>query len=120
MIVISGVPGKEQQRDKTGKVLEGAARTPFFGILASWLMAQAREEINSLAQSKRAISQGNLAPNHYWDKTTNKPDKAATIEHMERELNLYKISSRTWYCHTHPAQSGDAFQSHDAHSPSFL
>src|SRR5260370_22367470 len=50
MIVISGVPGKEQQRDKEGKVLEGAARTPFFAILPSWLMAQAREEINALAQ----------------------------------------------------------------------
>src|SRR5581483_9711448 len=28
MVVISGVPGKENLRDKDGKVLEGAARTP--------------------------------------------------------------------------------------------
>ena len=28
MIVISGVPGKEINRDADGKVLEGAARTP--------------------------------------------------------------------------------------------
>src|ERR1035441_8433759 len=83
MIVISGVPGKEQQRDKDGKVLEGQARTPGLNILPSWLMAQARDEINGLAQSKRALSQGNLAPNHYWDKVANKPDKAATIEQME-------------------------------------
>jgi hypothetical protein len=69
MIVISGVPGKELQRDKDGKVLEGQARTPGLNILPSWLMAQARDEINGLAQSKRALSQGNLAPNHYWDKT---------------------------------------------------
>ena len=91
MIVISGVPGKELQRDKDGKVLEGQARTPGLNILPSWLMAQARDEINGLAQSKRALSQGNLAPNHYWDKTANKPDKAATMEQMERELNLYKV-----------------------------
>ncbi len=120
MIVISGVPGKEQQRDKSGKVLEGAARTPFFGILPSWLMAQAREEINGLAQSKRSISQGNLAPNHYWDKANNKPDRAATIEQMERELNLYKISSWKWYCHTDPGQSGGGFQCDDENAQWFI
>jgi hypothetical protein len=46
MIIISGVPGKELQRDKDGKVLEGQARTPGLNILPSWLMAQARDEIN--------------------------------------------------------------------------
>jgi len=120
MIVISGVPGKEQQRDKTGKVLEGVARTPFMGILPSWLMAQARDEINGLAQSKRAISQGNLAPNHYWDKTANKMDKDATIEQMERELNLYKISSWKWYCHTDPGSSGGGFQCDDDNAQWFI
>ena len=85
MIVIAGVPGREEQRDKSGKVLQGAARTPGLNILPSWLMAQARDEINSLAQSRRALSQGNLAPNHYWDHAANKVDKAAVIEQMERE-----------------------------------
>ena len=37
-------------------------------------MAQARNEINDLAGCRRALSQGNLAPNHYWDKNANKPD----------------------------------------------
>jgi predicted TIM-barrel fold metal-dependent hydrolase len=120
MIVISGVPGKELQRDKDGKVLEGQARTPGLNILPSWLMAQARDEINGLAQSKRALSQGNLAPNHYWDKTANKPDKAATIEQMERELNLYKISSWKWYCHTDPGRSGGGFQCDDENAQWFI
>jgi len=120
MIVISGVPGKEQQRDKTGKVLEGAARTPFLSILPSWLMAQSRDQINGLANSKRAISQGNLAPNHYWDKANNQMDKAATIEQMEREIDLYKISSWKWYCHTDPGQSGGGFQCDDDNAQWFI
>jgi len=120
MIVISGVPGKEEQRDKQGKVLEGAARTPGLNILPSWLMAAARDEINSLAESKRALSQGNLAPNHYWDRAKNKPDKAATIEQMERELNLYKISSWKWYCHTDPGRSGGGFQCDDDNAQWFI
>ena len=115
MIVISGVPGREEQHDKTGRVLEGKERTPNLigGILPSWLMAQARDEINSLASSKRAISQGNLAPNHYWDRAANKPDKKAILEQMDRELNLYKISSWKWYCHTDPGRSGNGFQCDD-------
>jgi hypothetical protein len=46
MIVISGVPGREEQRDATGKVLEGAQRRG--GILPSWLMAESRNKINEL------------------------------------------------------------------------
>lgn len=49
------------------------------GILPRWLMSQAAKEINSLAGSQRAMNQGNLAPNHYWDKAANKIDRAATI-----------------------------------------
>jgi predicted TIM-barrel fold metal-dependent hydrolase len=120
MIVISGVPGREEQRDKSGKVLEGAARTPGLNILPSWLMAQARDEINSLAQSKRALSQGNLAPNHYWNHATNKVEKAAVIEQMERELNLYKIASWKWYCHTDPGKSGHGFQCDDDNAAWFI
>jgi hypothetical protein len=82
MIVISGVPGREKQKDDAGKVLEGPARGG--GVLPSWLMAQSREMINEFAKSRRALSQGNLAPNHYWDKEKNAPDKAAIIEQMDR------------------------------------
>jgi hypothetical protein len=120
MLVISGVPGREEQRDKDGKVLEGAARTPGINVLPSWLMAQARDEINSLAQSRRALSQGNLAPNHYWDRVANKVDKAAVIEQMERELNVYKISSWKWYCHTDPGKSGHGFQCDDENAQWFI
>jgi hypothetical protein len=113
MIIISGVPGKEKQKDAQGRTLEGAARTTKDDILPSWLMSDAKKEINTLANSTRALCQGNLAPNHYWNRKTNSPDKAATIEQMERELNLYGISSWKWYCHTDPGRSGDGFRLDD-------
>src|SRR5262245_57935051 len=70
MVVISGVPGKENTRDAAGRVLEGAARTPGLDgkILPSWVMSARRKEINDLAGSQRALCQGNCAPNHYWDR----------------------------------------------------
>jgi len=93
MVVISGVPGKEEQRAPDGRVLVDAERTPRGAILPSWLMAKSRNELNEMAGSQRALSQGNLAPNHYWNTQTNTIDKAATLEQMERELNVYKIDS---------------------------
>ena len=47
MVVISGVPGKEEQRAPDGRVLEGAERTPRGAILPSWLMAKSRNELNA-------------------------------------------------------------------------
>ena len=114
MVVISGVPGRENNKDASGNVLEGRARGG--GILPSWLMSKAAKEINTLAGSQRALAQGNLAPNHYWDKTTNKIDKAATIEQMERELTQYGIGSWKWYCHSDPARTGQGFQLDDENS----
>jgi uncharacterized protein len=118
MVVISGVPGRENQKDQAGNVLEGRARGG--GILPSWLMSQAAKEINEIAGSQRALAQGNLAPNHYWDKAANAVDKAATIEQMERELNLYKINSWKWYCHTDPAKTGNGFQLDDDNAQWFI
>jgi predicted TIM-barrel fold metal-dependent hydrolase len=115
--VISGVPGRELNKDDSGKLLEGQARGG--GILPSWLMAQSRNQINEFAKSTRALSQGNLAPNHYWDKAANKPDKAATIEQMERELKQYKINSWKWYCHSDPGRSGNGFQLDDENAAWF-
>jgi predicted TIM-barrel fold metal-dependent hydrolase len=122
MVVISGVPGKETLRDKDGKVAEGAARTPGVGgrILPSWVMSEARKQINELAGSQRALNQGNLAPNHYWDKVANKVDKAACLEQMERELKVYGINSWKWYCHTDPGQSGNGFQLDDDNAQWFI
>ncbi len=117
MVVISGVPTRENQRGPDGNVLEGKARSN--GILPSWLMAESRNQINQMAGSKRALAQGNLAPNHYWDKAANKIDKAATIEQIERELSLYKIDSWKWYCHTDPGRSGGGFQLDDENSQWF-
>ncbi len=122
MVVISGVPGKEINRDKDGKILEGAARTPggFNRVLPSWYMAEARKELNVLAGSQRALNQGNLAPNHYWDKAANKIDRAELIEQMEREIKMYGIGSWKWYCHTDPGQSGGGFQCDDDNAQYFI
>jgi uncharacterized protein len=111
MAVISGVPGKEKNKADDGTPLEGKARGG--GILPSWLMAQSRNKLNELSGSQRALSQGNLAPNHYWDTAKNQPDKAATIEQMERELHEYKINSWKWYCHSDPGKSGNGFRLDD-------
>jgi len=118
MVVISGVPTYEKQRDADGKVLEGRARSN--GILPSWYMAESRDKINALAGSQRALSQGNLAPNHYWDKVKNQMDKAATLEQMDREINQYKISSWKWYCHLDPGRTGQGFQLDDDNSQWFI
>src|SRR5437870_3011054 len=122
MVVISGVPGRETLRDKDGKVLVDMERTPGTSgkILPSWLMSKARKEINDLAGSQRALNHGNLAPNHYWNKATNTIDKASLIEQMERELNVYGISSWKWYCHTDPAQTGNGFQVDDDNAQWFI
>jgi predicted TIM-barrel fold metal-dependent hydrolase len=120
MVVISGVPGKELQRAPDGRVLEGAERTPRGAILPSWLMARCKTDINGWAGSQRALSQGNLAPNHYWNTTTNTMDRVATLEQMERELNVYKIDSWKWYCHTDPAQTGNGFQLNDDNAQWFI
>jgi predicted TIM-barrel fold metal-dependent hydrolase len=115
MIVISGVPGKETNRGKDGQLLEGAARTPGLEgkILPSWVMSARKKEINDLAGCQRALCQGNCAPNHYWDKDANAPDKAALFEQMEREVKTYGIDSWKWYCHTDPGKSGNGFRLDD-------
>ncbi len=118
MVVISGVPGRENNKDKEGNVLEGRRRGG--GILPSWLMSQAGRTINEAAGTQRAVWQGNLAPNHYWDKTNNTPDKAAILEQMDRELNKYQIKSWKWYCHTDPGQSGGGFQCDDDNAQWFM
>ena len=118
MVIISGVPGRENQKDEAGNTLEGRARGG--GVLPSWLMSQAAKEINDMSGTQRALNQGNLAPNHYWDKGANAIDKAALIEQMERELNLYKISSWKWYCHTDPARTGNGFQLDDDNAQFFI
>jgi len=122
MVIISGVPGKENNKDKDGNVLEGAARTPRGpgAILPSWLMSQAKKEINDMAGCQRALCQGNLAPNHYWDKATNAPNWDLTLEQMDREIKTYGIDSWKWYCHTDPGFSGGGFQVDDDNAQRFI
>ncbi len=120
MIVISGVPGREEQRGPDGRELVDAERTPRGAILPSWLMSKSGRQINEIAKSQRALWQGNLAPNHYWNRETNTMDKAATLEQMERELAMYGISSWKWYCHTDPGRSGNGFQLDDDNAQWFI
>jgi hypothetical protein len=120
VVVISGVPGRERLRDEKGNVPEGKARSEGIAILPSWLMAESRDKINALAGgTPRAFAQGNLAPNHYWDKVNNKPDKAGILEQMDREISKYKIASWKWYCHTDPGRSGGGFQLDDENAAWF-
>jgi predicted TIM-barrel fold metal-dependent hydrolase len=115
VLVISGVPGKEEQYGKDGKPLEGPERTPGLPgrVLPSWVMSMRKKDINEMAGSQRAWCQGNCAPNHYWDKATNSQDKKALFEQMDREVKLYGIDSWKWYCHTDPGRSGNGFQLDD-------
>ncbi len=111
MIVISGVPGRENLRDEQGAVLQGRARGG--GLLPSWLMAESRDRINDAAGTVRAFAQGNCAPNHYWDHANGRADFNALYEQMEREVKDYGIGSWKWYCHTDPGRSGDGFRLDD-------
>jgi len=111
MLVISGVPGKEQQFDRQGNPLEGPKRGG--GVLPSWLMSARKKDINDMAGSVRALCQGNCAPNHYWDMKTNSQDQKALFDQMEREIHQYGIDSWKWYCHTDPGRSGNGFQLDD-------
>jgi predicted TIM-barrel fold metal-dependent hydrolase len=117
MVVISGVPGRENQYDRKGNKLDSVEweilRKRGGGILPSWLMSMRKKDINEMAGSVRALCQGNCAPNHYWDKKTNTQDKVALFEQMEREVKVYGIDSWKWYCHTDPGRSGDGFQIDD-------
>jgi hypothetical protein len=111
MLVISGVPGREKQKDDAGKPLEGRDRGG--GVLPSWLMAARRDDINSIAGGQRALAQSNCAPNHYWNRTTDTQDKVALKEQMTREVEQYKSSSWKLYCHFDPARTGRGFQLDD-------
>lgn len=117
IVVISGVPGKENTKGKDGAVLVDKARGG--GVLPSWLMSRSKKQLNDLAGSKRALCQGNCAPNHYWDRTTNSPDWPELFEQMEREVKVYGIDSWKWYCHTDPGRSGTGFQLDDDNAAKF-
>ena len=110
-VVISGVPGREVDKNKAGKILEGRDRRG--GVLPSWLMSKRKRELNDLAGSPRALCQGNCAPNHYWDPVNNAPDFPALFDQMEREVKTYGIDSWKWYCHTDPGHSGNGFRMDD-------
>ena len=111
LVVVSGIPGREIDKDQAGNILEGRDRRG--GILPSWLMSKAKKQLNGIAGGTRAMCQGNCAPNHYWDRAKNRPDFPALYDQMEREVEQYKIDSWKWYCHTDPGRSGNGFRMDD-------
>jgi len=126
VLVISGVPGKEYDRrgDLPPEYRAGAPlfrrlvdeeRTPGpeGQVLPSWVMARRRNEINRIAGSRRALSQGNCAPNHYWDHRRGEPDWPKLFDQIEREITLYEVDSWKWYCHADPGRSGNGFRCDD-------
>ena len=122
MLVISGVPGREQNPTEERAALaanaaEGKAVDPLAvrggGVLPSWLMAARRDDINRIAGGVRALSQSNCAPNHYWDRVTDKQDRVALKEQMDREVREYMNASWKLYCHFDPGRSGRGFQLDD-------
>lgn len=117
VLVISGVPGREKNTDKDGKILVDKERGG--GVLPSWLMSRSKKQINELAGSVRALCQGNCAPNHYWDRAAGAPNYNELFEQMEREVKIYGIDSWKWYCHTDPGLSGGGFQLDDDMSARF-
>ena len=118
MVVISGVPGRENQYDRKGNPLEGKKRGG--GILPSWYMSQSKKKLNEMANSQRSLCQGNCAPNHYWDRTKNEPDWPALYDQIEKEVKEYGIDSWKWYCHTDPGRSGNGFQIDDDNAQKFI
>ena len=95
MLVISGVPGRErnpteERLERAAIVAEGEQVDPMAvrggGVLPSWLMAARRDDINHIAAGRRALSQSNCAPNHYWNTVTDTQDRVALKEQMEREV----------------------------------
>ncbi len=122
MLVISGIPGREtnpskEREDIARNAAEGnptdLTTVRGGGILPSWLMATRRDDINNIAGGQRALAQSNCAPNHYWDRVTDKQDKVALKEQMNREVEEYRTSSWKLYCHFDPARTGRGFQLDD-------
>lgn len=122
MLVISGVPGRErnpteERAELAANAAEGKVVDPMAvragGVLPSWLMAARRDDINRIAGGVRALSQSNCAPNHYWDRVTDKQDRVALKEQMDREVREYKNASWKLYCHFDPGRSGRGFQLDD-------
>ena len=64
----------------------------------------------------RALRKATSRPIIIGISSKNAPDKAATIEQMEREMRQYGVRSWKWYCHTDPGRTGGGFQLDDANA----
>ena len=114
MVVISGVPTREIQRAPDGKVLEGAAAQSAVRDPAE--LADGREEERDQRHGRlaaRAVPGQPRAEPLLGQGDQHASTRPRLIEQMERELQLYKIDSWKWYCHTDPARTGNGFQLDD-------
>ncbi len=91
MVVLSGIPSVERQRDTAGRILQGKKRTPGFAVLPSWLLARRKQDLNELAGSGRALCQGNCAPNHFRN-----ADGAADWTRLSEQMERLRFEA--WPC----------------------
>ena len=114
MVVISGVPGKEIQRDdgRQGAGRRGSARRRSASP-AELADVEQQERDQRPGRLQRALCQGNLAPNHYWDKATNTHRQGRPVRADGARGQDLRIDSWKWYCHTDPGRTGNGFQLDD-------
>ena len=106
MVVISGVPTRENQRAPDGRVLEGAERNAPFADPAE--LADGREEERDQRNGRlaaRAVPGQPRAEPLLGQGRPTRSTRPRRIEQMERELKMYKIDSWKWYCHTDPGRT---------------
>ena len=120
MVVISGVPGREKQRDagRQGARRRERARAAHPAELADVARAATRSTNSPArsARSARAISRRITTGTRRPTRST----RPRRIEQMERELKQYRIDSWKWYCHTDPARTGGGFQLDDDNAQWFI
>jgi len=75
---------------------------------------QSEDELGKLARSFNTM----LA--RVTDMAVERIETRQSLEQMEREINVYGISSWKWYCHTDPAQTGNGFQMDDDNAQWFI
>lgn len=106
LIVLVGLPSREVQPRGPTPVSSGG-------------VARVKDTINRLAGCERALSLGNVAPNHYWDLNRDRPDIKALEAQMDREARQYRVAGWNWYCHTDPGRSGRGFRLDDHYASEF-
>ena len=114
MVVISGVPGKENSSGTpTARSSEGRARGSG-GSPAELGDVAAQEGDQRPGRLAARPLPGQLRPEPLLGQDRPTPSTSRPLfEQMEREVKIYGIDSWKWYCHTDPGRSGNGFQLDD-------